>query len=208
MPPSFPPPVIFAPLQYHPECNTDYWPTRELADYENDVVEVLASIHGATILAKEHPLMVGSRPPTFYRSLKRIPGLALVPHTVSARELIRSADLVISWPGSTGIEAAAMGKSVIGVGRPYYASGPLFSEVATKADLLRLDELVARAAAVGVRARDVRRAFLSRVLSCCVPGFIWPDAWAPRGRSEEEMDRTAASLGEALPQWLEWRSRS
>jgi len=202
-------PVVYVPLQYHPECNTDYWSAADFSDYEADVPVVLREVaRNALVLAKEHPLMFGARPLAFYRELARIPNVVLAPRTVNSRHLIERSDVVLAWSGSVGIEAAAAGRPVVTMGRPYYARGPLFSSIVTRAELAMIPELVRAAAARGRASREVRLEFVRDLLAACLPGFIWSDAWSPAHRTNEELDLTARSLTRYLPAWIEWRRKT
>lgn len=205
---SLPAPVVFHPMQYHPECNTDYWPRRGFENYESDLIDVLRFLDGRfAVLVKEHPLMFGSRPVRVYRELGRIPGVMIVPHNVRSRFLFDYCQVVLSWSGSVGIEAAANGLGVVTLGSPYYASGEPFEDIATRVQLSDISDAILRRS----RARstpEISREAMRRILANTIPGVIWSDAWSPQPRTASEMEATACSLERYLPEWLAWRKNS
>jgi hypothetical protein len=67
----------------------------------------------ARIYVKDHPVMVGCRPRTYYRRLARLPNVRIIDPRASSQGLIRDALLTITITGTAAWEAAAMGKSAV-----------------------------------------------------------------------------------------------
>jgi len=65
---------------------------------------------------KEHPGMVGLRPPSYIEKVARTPNVKLIDYRISSEEVLKRADLVISPSGTTIAEAAFLYKPVIQLG--------------------------------------------------------------------------------------------
>jgi hypothetical protein len=68
---------------------------------------------GWELVVKEHFYMRGQRRLGFYRELRSIPNLRLVPFAVPTNQLILDAELVSVISSTAGLEAALMGKPVL-----------------------------------------------------------------------------------------------
>lgn len=89
---------------------------------------------------KENKLMLGKRAPDFYQRIKSIPNVKLVDPAVSSSEMIKSSEGVITITGTTGMEAAIMGKPTVVLGHPYYE---FMEGVVQCSDYERLPSLIA-----------------------------------------------------------------
>jgi hypothetical protein len=94
------------------------------------------------LVAKEHPWMVGKRSLAAYRKMLNIPRVRLAPPEMTVRALIETATLVVVHTGSSGLEAAAMGKPVLALGP---TMGELLPDTMIRrcADLTRLPAAIA-----------------------------------------------------------------
>lgn len=72
------------------------------------------------LYVKDHPIMMGLRPRSYYTELKKIPNLRLINPSVSSFELIQKSKLTLTITGTTGWEAALLKKPVIIFGHMYY----------------------------------------------------------------------------------------
>jgi len=113
---------VFFPLSTEPELTTttlDLHLPNQLAI----VLEIaLALPPDAILFVKEHIWQFGLRDLNFYRTILEMPNVVLVHHDISGLDLIKSCDLVCVMVGSSGHEAAALGKHVLRYGR----QGPTF----------------------------------------------------------------------------------
>lgn len=122
---------IFVPLQFFPEATIDYWV--EDAGYIN-YPDALANLLGRlserfTIFVKEHPNVWGHRQPAFYKKLKKIADLVVVPSDEPAQRCLEECDATLVWTGSVGFEAALRGKPVLTISPTYYQSGSRFLRI-------------------------------------------------------------------------------
>jgi hypothetical protein len=118
-----PPPherYAFYPLHYEPEMST-----MVLAPfYQNQtaLIENIAKGLPVTykLYVKEHPLMIGARPLSYYKTLLKIPNVRLIDPLMSTHELVANSSLVIVITGTVGWEALLLKKPVITLGRVFY----------------------------------------------------------------------------------------
>lgn len=108
---------VFYPLQLEPESAMMVMsPEFTHQDY---LVHVLASTlpAGWTLIVKEHPLALGTRPPGFYETIEGYPNVVLANPLDSAREWYSRSQAVGMITGSVGYEAALEGIPVISFGK-------------------------------------------------------------------------------------------
>jgi hypothetical protein len=113
---------VLYPLHFEPEMST-----MVLAPFHLNQAALIENIAKALpvshkLYVKEHPLMVGARPLSYYRMLSRIPNLRLVDPLISPFDLIKNSSLVVVITGTTGWEALLLRKPVITLGRVFYNS--------------------------------------------------------------------------------------
>ncbi len=107
-------PAIYLPLGYFPESTIDYWvPDRRILAYETMTLQMARVLAGSfTVLVKEHPHMLGARPPSFYAALGAMDGVVNLPPLAYSEEAMELAAASILGAGSGGVEAALRGKPV------------------------------------------------------------------------------------------------
>lgn len=113
-------PYCFFPLHLEPEISLLL-----LARFCTDQIEVIRQIAlslpvGHILYTKEHPHMVPYRPHWYYRELKKIPNVRLLPPNLSSFEIIKKARLITTITGSVGWEAILLQKPVITLGTIFY----------------------------------------------------------------------------------------
>lgn len=130
---------VYIPLQAFPECTTDYHVEQlDLIDFPRllpRLIDALCSDSNILVCIKEHPGMMGVRPPGFYDSILRRENVVLLSGNVPASSLIAESDVVVTWTGTGGLEAAIRGKPVVTIGRPYYSVGDSFANIMSTMDL-------------------------------------------------------------------------
>lgn len=111
---------VFFPLQSEPECSL-----LVLAQFKNNQLEAIKQVSyslpvGYKLYVKEHPQMVMYRLRSYYKEIKKIPGVKLVdPQTISY-ELIKKARVITTITGTVGWEAVLLKKPVITFGSIFY----------------------------------------------------------------------------------------
>lgn len=112
--------ILYA-LQYTPESSIN-----ALDPYFVDQTRVIDALllslpRGFQLVVKEHPAMYGIRPASFYRTLRRKPGLVLVHPSSDTRELATRAALIATVNGTIGLEAFLLDRPCIMFGRNFFA---------------------------------------------------------------------------------------
>lgn len=97
---------IYLPLQFQPEETIDV-----RAPYFSNQIETARLVAQSlpddyTLVVKEHPAMVGKRPPSYIEKVARTVNVKFVDYRISSEKILKGADLVIS-PSSTTIAEAA-----------------------------------------------------------------------------------------------------
>lgn len=114
------PRFAFYPLHFEPEVSLQVF-GRPFQNQIEVVRNLAASLPcGMILLVKEHPRALGFRPYSYYRKLLEIPNVRLVSSSISTHAVIKHSSLVAVVSGSTGLEAAVMGKPVLVFGIPTY----------------------------------------------------------------------------------------
>ncbi len=113
-------PFAFFPLHLEPEVALTL-----LAPFASEQLPVIRQVAqslpvGYKLVVKEHPVMVGFRPRSFYRELKKIPNLILVHPRIKATDILPHARLVTTISGTAGFEAVLLKKPVITFGEVFY----------------------------------------------------------------------------------------
>lgn len=87
---------------------------------------------------KEAPAMFGYRPRRYYRKLKKIPNVKLIPPTIKSFELINASKIVLTNTATSGLEALFFKKPVITFGYAFYNLLPMVKRCKTIEELPRL----------------------------------------------------------------------
>lgn len=120
---------VYFPLHQQPESTTSV-----LGPYSVDQCALVENVAkslpiGVVLYVKEHPVSVGRRPVSYYRRLRKMPGVRLISPTVSSHALILGAAAVLTISGTAGWEAVLYEKPVITLGRAFYNMSGLTYEV-------------------------------------------------------------------------------
>lgn len=107
---------VYFPLQVQPEIAIDV-----AAPYFSNQIEtarqVAMSLPGDyTLVVKEHPNMVGLRPPSYLEKVARTVNVKLIDYRVPTELVVKNADMVICTNGTTLAEAAFYNKPAIQLG--------------------------------------------------------------------------------------------
>ena len=107
---------LFCPLQLEPESAMMVMSPE--FSHQEYLVHVIASNlpAGWSLVVKEHPLALGTRPPGFYDNIEAYPNVVMVSPFDSAREWYSKSQAVGMITGSVGYEAALEGIPVISFG--------------------------------------------------------------------------------------------
>lgn len=107
---------VYFPLQFQPEASMDV-----AAPYFGNQIETARLVAMSmpddyVLVVKEHPAMVGLRPPSYIEKIARTVNVKLIDYRISSEDVLKMADLVISPSGTTIAEAAFLNKPAIQLG--------------------------------------------------------------------------------------------
>lgn len=137
---------VYIPLQTFPECTTDYHVQElDLIDFPRLLPRLLDALSLDTdtlVCVKEHPGMMGARPPGFYENILKHKNILLISGEVPASQLIAATDLIVTWTGTGALEGVLRGKPAITMGVPFYSTGPMFLNIRSLEELDRVVDLL------------------------------------------------------------------
>src|SRR5262249_41452154 len=126
----------------------------------------------------------------FYRRLKEIPGVVLVPPEINSRLVMQKVDRVLVGAGTTGIEAALRGKRVATLDRPYYFLENYYLNIGS-ADCIRQLPQMIESFQPPPNTETNRRRLVTRLLEPTLIGHLLPGVAINR---EENFRTTSESL--------------
>ncbi len=97
---------IYFPLQFQPEETIDVRAPFFSNQIETARLVAMALPDDYTLVVKEHPAMIGKRPPSYMEKIARTPNVKLIDYRIPSEHVIKGAALLIS-PSSTTIAEAA-----------------------------------------------------------------------------------------------------
>lgn len=126
---------FFFPLQYEPEAST-----LVLATYYANQLATVKNIAAALpipykLYLKEHPASLGTRKAGFYKEIRKLPNVVLLPSSEPIKGLIENSCGAITVTSTAGMEAAFAGKPVYVLGNVFYSYHPLCKKVVNFSDL-------------------------------------------------------------------------
>ena len=194
-------PYVFYPLHFQPEATTLMH-----GSYFEDQLTVIRNLArslpaGWELVVKEHFWMRGQRALRFYRALRSIPNLRLLPFSVPTNDLILGAEIIAVISGTAGLEGALIGKPVLIFGHYPWDYAPTIRRAGALADLPdQIEELAG--AALSPDHPDVL-AFAASWDSSLPPGRYFKTR-AYDWRDPENVRRIAA----AIESRLDYRAQS
>jgi len=114
--------IAFYPLHVQPEASIDV-----RGSFFSDQIKLIKDIRRSlpidvTLVVKEHPNFLGQRGAGFFRKLRRIPNVTLVPHGLSTFDIYKRASIVFTVTGTAAYEAGLLGIPAV-VFSPIYFAG-------------------------------------------------------------------------------------
>ncbi len=132
----FPENFVFFPMHFQPEASTLVNGLR----YSNQI-SLIESISMSlpvnyTLIVKEHPRGRGTRPLWQYKFINQLHNVQISDY--DSKDILRKASAVIIISGSIGLEACAMDKPVICLGRTFHSYSDVYYKVKNIKDLPRI----------------------------------------------------------------------
>ncbi len=108
--------LVYFPLQFQPEATIDVI-SPNFSNQIETARQVAMSLPGDyTLVVKEHPGMVGKRPPSYLEKISRTVNVKLIDYRIPSQEILKRAALVVSPSSTTIAEAAFFNKPAIQLG--------------------------------------------------------------------------------------------
>ncbi len=184
-------PFVFYALHKEPEMALQ-WMSPEYVGQQTAIISVARDLPaGVPLVVKENLWSLGRRPPQFYDQLWALKNVVFLDVREKGLDVVRRAAAVVSITGTTGFEAAILGKPVITFGRHNMYS--ILPHVFTVTDEAELKGYLQRALNGGVdlaKAREDGARFLAAVKRCSFDmgemGFV--------GRKNQTIERDALEV--------------
>lgn len=192
-------PIVYLPLQFYPECSTDYWTIySEMISFYKIFFNTIDILKGkAIVITKEHPVSLGYRSVSVYKEILKRENTILVPDSVPSLQLIELSDVIITWGTSTAIEARIRNKHVITYGLPYYDDGNSFIVIDSIRDIQKLPDIIDKA----VRETSLYdgRKIVRNLLSSSFEANFYPVDFNVNNKKQKE---NADLIAEAMNKYL------
>ena len=178
---------IYYPLKFTPEGNADL-----MSPLFNNQIEVARQIAMSlpgdyTLVAKEHPAMVGLRTPAYLEKVDRTPNIKLVDYRIPSEELIKKSDMVISTFTTCFFEAAFYHKPAI----MFCDSGifELLPNIFKHSDMTALTSKIKELLAINLKTESYERQLENYIAAVYDTGFNvdYSAAWLGEKKDLEEL---------------------
>lgn len=163
--------LAFFGLHVQPEQSID-----AVGPFVSDQVKLVKDIRRSlpmdvTLLIKEHPNALGSKPWHEIAEIQRIPGVALIDHRVSTFEIYKRASIVFTVSGTTAFESAMLGTPAVTFTRMYFGG---LSSVYCCEDVTQLKSLIFGILSNHQQSHEQDIQAVARMLASSFPGY-WTD---------------------------------
>lgn len=163
--------LAFFGLHVQPEQSID-----AVGPFVSDQVKLVKDIRRSlpmdvTLLIKEHPNALGSKPWHEIAEIQRIPGVALIDHRVSTFEIYKRASIVFTVSGTTAFESAMLGTPAVTFTRMYFGG---LSSVYCCEDITQLKTLIFSILKNHQPSHEQDIQAVAKMLASSFPGY-WTD---------------------------------
>ncbi|MCK5528983.1 MAG: hypothetical protein KAI74_04825 [Kiritimatiellae bacterium] len=146
---------------------------------------------GYRLFVKEHDVMFGRRPKSFYDELKKISNIVLVSPYDSGPLLVRKAAAIATVTGTLGWDAILLGKPAIVMGEPFFAN---YDGAYHITDMTKLPVALRTALLDHNHNPENQKQFVASVMDNILPASM-DNLW---GLRESNYDNDAAIIAKAL----------
>ncbi|MFA6552482.1 MAG: hypothetical protein WCT19_03205 [Candidatus Paceibacterota bacterium] len=178
----------YFPLQVQPEATIDV-----IAPFFNNQIEAARLVAMSlpddyTLVVKEHPAMIGKRPPSYFEKLNRTPNIKLIDYRIPSQKVMEKASLIVSPSGTTVAEAAFLNKPVIQLGN--LGTTEKLPNVWKHTDMPALPKKIKEVLSANLKTDDYERKLLNYVSAAydCGIEANYLNMWE-RGKEVDKMDK-------------------
>ena len=173
----------YFPLQFQPEATTDV-----ISPYFNNQIETARQVAMSlpddyTLVVKEHPAMVGFRPPSYFKKIALTPNVKLFDYRTPRKAIFGKTDLIISPGGTSLAEAAFYRKPVIQLGN--LGTTLKLPNVFKHTDMANLSVKIREVLKTGLNNQAYEKKLENFVAAAYDTGFEF-NYWGVWSRSEKE----------------------
>lgn len=189
-------PFVLVLLHVQPESTIDAYASHHTDQIDN--IAMIARSLPATheIYVKEHPSAAGDRGRDYYRRLKAIPGVRLIPPRSDTFTLMRDAWLVASVAGSASYEAGLLGVPAVAMTPLFFADLLITPTLTPKnEDPISLKAKVdAYLAIPEIERRERAVRLIQNVLRCSFPALVSDPYSNPACLDPENLEKLADGI--------------
>jgi len=187
---------VYYPLQFQPEANVD-----AVAPYFSNQIETARQIAMSlpddyTLVVKEHPEMVGLRPPSYLEKVARTVNVKLIDYRLPSEQVLKKCALLICPNSTTLTEAAFYHKPAIQLGD--LGTTLKLPNVFKHTDMTTLSVKIKEILAVNLKTAEYERRLENYVAAAYDTGFKYDFEGAWGGRTEESFDNMWQMLKKEL----------
>lgn len=175
---------FYFPLQFQPEATIDV-----AAPYFSNQIETARQVAMSlpddyTLVVKEHPAMVGLRPPSYIEKVSHLVNVKVIDYRISSEEVLKGAAGIISPNSTTIAEAAFLKKPVVQLGD--LGTTLLLPNVRRCTDMTKLTTVLKEILQSSINEDDYDKKLLNYVAAAFDTGFDvdYINIWE-RGNSTE-----------------------
>lgn len=176
---------VYLPLQFQPEETIDV-----RAPYFSNQIETARLVAQSlpddyTLVVKEHPAMIGKRPPSYIEKVARTVNVKFVDYRISSEKVLKGSSLVISPSSTTIAEAAFLKIPAIQLGD--LGSTLKLPNVTHHTDMTTLSAKIREVLALNLNTDEYERRLENYVAAVFDTGFDYDKitaGWAGNGKNE------------------------
>jgi len=185
-------PFAYYPLHFDPEASTMVM--APLMTNQFAVIEALSKSIPPhwNLVIKEHSIMLGRRPPGFYKTLRKIPKVVLASPFDNQFEYMQKAEAICTITGTAGWESMLLGKVPLFMGMNHFQQ--MGEGVVQCTDLTKLPDAIREVADASPASREHLELFMAAMIheSFVMPSEFLGETCGVAGISAREPARVAA----------------
>ena len=174
---------VYFPLQVQPEATIDVRSPYFSNQIETARLIAMSLPDDYTLVVKEHPVMVGKRPPSYIEKVARTVNVKLIDYRIPSDQVLRRASLVIGPSCTTLAEAAFYRKPAIQLGN--LGTTEQLPNVFKHTDMTTLSKKIKELLAVNLDTPEYERRLENYIAAAYDEGFDF-NYWGVWDRGEKE----------------------
>jgi len=179
------------PLHLQPEASTSVR-AMQYSDQASTILNIAFALpFPCKLYVREHPSAIGKKSNAFYQKIQSIPNVELIAPEENMQKLIVHSQGVITLTGTTGMEAALVGKPAYVLGNAFYSYHPLCRK---PKNMDELREYILRDRKEGVLQKNLEEENLRFVVSYARNTILGSTSAATATQDKNQYKRIAREL--------------